>query len=120
MADIFGTTVYRVVWGNFSGYVRYPIPAWFYGLKAYMAGIKSGNRIIVELQAEPWVPEGSMMYLSEKEADKSFNLKQFKANLQYAININFDKAYLWGVEWWYFKAKNGDDSYWQLAKTIFN
>ncbi len=120
LADIFGTTVYRVVWGNFSGYVRYPIPAWFYGLKAYMAGIKSGNRIIVELQAEPWVPEGSMMYLSEKEADKSFNLKQFKANLQYAININFDKAYLWGVEWWYFKAKNGDDSYWQLAKTIFN
>ena len=120
LADIFGSTVYRVVWGNISGYVRYPIPAWFYGFKAYLAGIKPENRIVIELQAEPWVPNESIIYLSEKEANKSFNIKQFKANLQYAINIGFNKSYLWGVEWWYFKAKTGDDSYWQLAKTIFN
>lgn len=119
LADIFGTTVYRVVWGQFTGYIRYPIPAWFYSFKAYLAGIKQENRMIVELQAEPWVPGGSMAYLSEDEAEKSFNLKQFKANLQYAININFNKSYLWGVEWWYFKYKNGDASYWDLAKTIF-
>jgi len=119
-ADIFGTTVYRVVWGPYTNYVRYPIPAWFYPLKAYLAGIKPENRYIVELQAEPWVPNGNMIYLSKSEADKSFNIDQFKANLQYAININFKKTYLWGVEWWYYQYKNGDKSYWELAKTIFN
>jgi len=120
MADIFGSTLYRVVWGPWTGYVRYPIPAWFYRLKAYLAGIKPENRIIIELQAEPWVPSGNIIYLPAAEANKSFNLKQFRANLQYAINVNFKQAYLWGVEWWYWKYKNGDQSYWELARTIFN
>lgn len=118
-ADIFGSTVYRVVWGKQTGYIRYPIPAWFYRLKAFINGIEPENRYIVELQAEPWVPNGNMIYLPEKEARKSFNLEQFKANLQYAINIDFEKSYLWGVEWWYYQYKYGDKSYWELARTIF-
>jgi len=117
--DLFGSTVYRVVWGPYTGYFRYPIPAWFYRLKAYLAGIKPENRYIVELQAEPWVPNGKMIYLSPEEAALSFNFEQFKANLQYAININFKKTYLWGVEWWYYQYKKGDKSYWELARTIF-
>lgn len=119
LADIFGSTLYRVVWGSWTGYVRYPIPAWFYRFKAYLANIRKENRIIIELQAEPWVPKGSIIYLSDKEANKSFNIDQFKANLQFAINTRFQKAYLWGVEWWYYKYKNGDPKYWELAKTLF-
>jgi hypothetical protein len=57
--------------------------------------------------------------LPKSEADKSFNIEQFKANLQYAINIDFKKTYLWGVEWWYYQYKNGDKGYWELARTIF-
>ena len=117
--DLFGSTVYRVVWGKYTSYIRYPIPSWFYNFKAYLAGIKPGNRYIVELQAEPWVPNGNMIYLPKKEADKSFNVNQFRANLQYAININFKKTYLWGVEWWYYQYKNDDQSYWELARTLF-
>lgn len=117
--DLFGSTVYRVVWGAYTGYFRYPIPASFYRLKAYLAGIKPENRYIVELQAEPWVPNGKMIYLSAEEANKSFNIDQFRANLQYAININFKKTYLWGVEWWYFQYLNGDRAYWELARTLF-
>jgi len=120
LADIFGSTVYRVVWGRQFGYIRYPIPAWFYRFKANLAGIPAGKRIIIELQAEPWVSSGSMVDLSKSEANKSFNIRQFKANLQYAININFRKTYLWGVEWWYWQYKNGDPSYWELARTLFN
>lgn len=119
-ADIFGTTVYRVVWSSWGGYFRYIFPAWSYGLKADLAGIKPERRVVIELQAEPWAPKGSLTTLPEKEANKSLNIEQFRANLQYAINIDFDKTYLWGLEWWYYKAKNGDDSYWQLAKTLFN
>lgn len=118
-ADVFGNTVYRVVWNSKLGYLRYPIPAWFYRFKAFLAGIKPANRLVIELQAEPWVPSGSMIYLSPAEANKSFSLAQFKANLQYAININFQKSYLWGVEWWYYQYKNGNKGYWELARTIF-
>lgn len=117
--DMFGSTVYRVVWGKYTDYIRYPIPAWFYSVKAYMANIKPENRYVVELQAEPWVPNGKMIYLPRKEADKSFNMDQFKANLQYAVDINFKKTYLWGVEWWYYQYKNDDRSYWEFARTIF-
>jgi len=119
LSDIFGSTVYRVVWGPLTGYIRYPIPAWFYRLKAYLAGISAGQRVIIELQAEPWVPYGSIIYLSPEDANRSFSLEQFKANLQYAINIRFDKVYVWGVEWWYWQYKNGDKSYWELARNIF-
>lgn len=119
VADIFGSTLYRVVWGPESGYLRYPIPAWFYRAKAALAGIDSEKRIIIELQAEPWVPNGNMIYLPDNEANKSFNIDQFRANLQYAINVDFQKAYLWGVEWWFYQYKNGDPRYWELAKTMF-
>lgn len=119
LADIFGSTLYRVVWGPWTGYVRYPIPAWFYRLKARLAGVPRGKAVIIELQAEPWVPYGSMAYLPEQEARKSFNIEQFKANLQYAINVDFDKAYLWGVEWWYWQYQHENPDYWVLARALF-
>jgi hypothetical protein len=117
--DIFATTLYRVVWGERFGYIRYPIPAWIYSLKANINHIPEGKRIISELQAEPWVPEGSLGDLSSFEAKKSLDINQFKANAQYAINVNFDKSYLWGVEWWYEQSKNGHPEYWDFAKTLF-
>ncbi|PIP34711.1 hypothetical protein COX21_01445 [Candidatus Falkowbacteria bacterium CG23_combo_of_CG06-09_8_20_14_all_41_10] len=117
--DIFGTTLYRVVWGPYSGYVRYPLPAFFYRLKADLAHIPQAKRVISELQAEPWVPSGFMKDLSEIEAQKSFNLKQFKANTQFGINVDFQRAYFWGVEWWYKKYKDGQAEYWDFAKTLF-
>lgn len=117
--DIFGSTLYRVVWGDNTGYVRYPIPAWFYRLKANLVGIEPENRYIIELQAEPWVPQGSMIYLPKEEAEKSFNMDQLKANLQVAINTRFKKTYIWGVEWWYFQYLNQDKSYWEFARTLF-
>jgi len=117
--DVFGTTLYRVIWNNITGYLRYPIPSWFYRVKAYLAGIPADKRIIAELQAEPWVPQGKIIYLSKTEAEYSFSLDMFKANLQYALNTKFKKAYLWGVEWWYWQYKHGDPVYWEYARTIF-
>ncbi|MEI7620126.1 MAG: cellulase family glycosylhydrolase [Candidatus Falkowbacteria bacterium] len=119
VGDIFGTTMYRVVWGPYFGYVRYPLPAAFYRLKADLAHIPQEKRIISELQAEPWVPSGSMKDMTDAEAQKSFSIEQFKANTQFAINVNFQKTYLWGVEWWYKKYKDGQSQYWDFAKTLF-
>jgi hypothetical protein len=118
-ADIFGTTIYRIIWNKFFGYIRYPLPPWFYRVKAWFAGIPSDKRIIAELQAEPWVPQGKIIYLSNNEADKSFSIGQFQANLRFAVNTGFKRSYLWGVEWWYWQYKHGNKEFWELARTLF-
>jgi hypothetical protein len=120
IGDIFGTTMYRVVWNPMFGYFRYPIPSWFYKFKGNFAGLNTNKMIISELQAEPWVPKGTLADMSFKEVDKSFDIEQFRANLQFAINADLNKAYLWGVEWWYYQKSVGNSEYWDLAKSIFN
>jgi len=119
LADIFGTTMYRVVWTPLWGYIRHPWPAWYYQLKARRLGLDRNQLIISELQAEPWAPDGDLLELEAAEAKKSFDLEQFKANLQFAINVDFKQTYLWGVEWWYLQKEKGNSSYWDLGREIF-
>jgi hypothetical protein len=118
LADNFGTTVYRVVWGYWTGYLRYPWPEWYYGLKLKTTSLAPNKAIIAELQAEPWAPNTSLDQLPKAEADKSFTLTQFRANLQYAINTHFSQAYLWGVEWWYLEKTRGRPEFWNEAKKL--
>ena len=120
IGDKFGTTMYRVVWNPLTGYFRYPLPASFYKFKAAFLKLKPENMVISELQAEPWVPRGTLANLPPSESNKSFDMEQFKANLQYAINADLNQAYLWGVEWWYLRKMNGNSEYWDLAKSLFN
>lgn len=120
MGDILGVTMYRVVYNNWAGYVRYFFPTSFYTLRAYLAGVNPGEVLNMELQTEPWVPQGKMIYLTEKQIDKSMSVNQFKANLQYAINTGFKKTYVWGVEWWYWQKLYGNAEYWNIGKTLFD
>lgn len=119
MSDIFGTTMYRVVWNPIFKYIRYPIPAWYYQSKAWFYDIDTNKAIVAELQAEPWVPKGTLANLGFNEYDKSFSLEQFKANMQFAINVDFKQTYLWGVEWWYLQKQSGYPEYWDEAKAVF-
>ena len=118
--DVFGTTMYRVVYNSWAGYIRYFFPASFYNFKARLAGINPKNALIIELQTEPWVPQGNMVYLTEDQINKSMSVPQLKANLQYALNANFKQIYVWGIEWWYFERLYGNPEYWEIGKTIFN
>lgn len=119
IGDVFGTTMYRIVWGPWTGFFHYPLPASFYSWKAERANLSAGHRIVAELQAEPWAPNSPLNQLDKKTADKSFSTAQFQDNIAYAKNVGFDEVYLWGVEWWYFKYKAGDTSYWEMAKKLF-
>ena len=120
IADIFGTTMYRVVHNPWLGYIRYPYSSKFYSSKAKILGLNPENVYIMELQAEPWIPKEDMKNILDTTYQESFNIHQFKANAQIAINTGFSKAYLWGAEWWYFKHKEGNNSeYWDFAKTLF-
>jgi hypothetical protein len=118
--DIFGTTMYRVVYNSWAGYIRYFWPASFYNIKAYLAGTNPAKSLIIELQTEPWVPQGKMVYLTTDQINKSMSVDQFKANLQYAINAQFGQIYVWGVEWWYWENLYGNSEYWNIGKTLFN
>jgi len=118
LADVLGTTLYRVVWGPLTGYVRWPIPAWFYTAKLASISRLTTQAIIAELQAEPWAPNSSLDNLPTSESDKSFTLQQFRGNLQYAINTDFSQAYLWGVEWWYLEKTRGRGEFWAEAKKL--
>ena len=60
-ADVFGTTMYRIVWSRRlpgSGYLKYPLSPDFFHLKANLIKYFIGSKpiIVVELQGEPWGP----------------------------------------------------------------
>jgi len=120
IGDIFGSTLYRVVYNSWFGYVKYPFPISYYRLKAKAAGLDNDRVMLLELQAEPWVPKGNMTYLSTWQINKTMSVRQFRANLQYAINLDFKQSYLWGVEWWYWQKKYGNPEYWWIAAGLFN
>ena len=120
IGDSIGTTMYRIVWNPWFGYFKYFIPSWVYRFKADFLKIPDDRRIIAELQAEPWVPgQQTMTEMTKEEFSRSLSLEQFKGNVQYAINVRFKQAYLWGVEWWYFQKQKGNPEYWDFAKTLF-
>lgn len=120
-SDIFGTTLYRRVYDKFLGYITFPLPPYYYNLKSSMIRriFAAGNQktIIVEFQAEPWL--AGRNFVSTKEQSQLFTADQFKSNINYVGKTGFDEVYLWGVEWWYFMAKNGHPEYLNFAKTLF-
>ncbi len=119
-ADIFGTTMYRIIYNNFIKYLKYPLPPRFFWLKANIVHLFFPNKpiIVSELQAEPWGPK--LIYdLSIEEQEKSMNISQFKENIDYAKAVGFPENYLWGAEWWYWlKVKHNDPRYWQEVKKL--
>jgi len=119
LGDIFATTLYRVVYNPLVGYFRYPLPAWYYKVKARSNGVDVNNSLLIELQAEPWIKSGTLADIRPNEYNKSFDVRQFKANIDYSIKTNFKQVYFWGVEWWYLQKTIGNDDYWDLAKKVF-
>lgn len=113
MGDVLGTTVYRTV-RTFGLVVQYDwLPAAFYKSRARLWGNDQEHFFISELQAEPWF-KGDVSV----EQD-TFSVKRFDQNIEYAKKVGASRAYLWGVEWWYFmKEKGGDSGYWEKAKEV--
>jgi len=47
------------------------------------------------------------------------DLDKFKGIIDYAQRTGFEEAYLWGVEWWYWKKEHGNNALWQEAKKLW-
>lgn len=117
--DYFGTSVYRSV-ETFLGQLsyKYIIPPLFYRAKAWLVGKPIEQIFVSELQAEPWTRQ-PMTKTSVKVQEKSFNLQSLNDNIAFSRNLGFPRVYLWGVEWWYWKKLQGDNSYWTTAQALF-
>ncbi|HMB25899.1 MAG TPA: beta-galactosidase [Patescibacteria group bacterium] len=119
MGDLFGTTLYKVVYNKWTQYTFYYLPPTFYRFKALLAGIEPEKVIISELQAEPWAPQG-ILQTPLNEQKISMDEKRLKNHISYAQKTGFTSAYLWGAEWWYWlNQKKNDPSLWRTAKQEF-
>lgn len=121
-ADIFSSTLFRIIHNPTIGYVRYPYPPIMYHRKAAWLHIWYPNvRIIVgELQAEPWVVKPPISQYSVEEQYETMSPEQFSNNIEYAKNTGFDEFYLWGSEWWYWLKTHGETDIWQKARELFH
>lgn len=119
-ADLFGTTMYRVVHNNYVGYIKYPLPPAFFRIKAGIVNTFAHPQEIigVELDAEPWLV-ASVADTDLKTQLALMNPNVFAQNVAYAKQAGFSDNYLWGVEWWYWLAKKqGDWGMWAAAKSL--
>lgn len=106
--DLFGMTMYRIVWNQYLGYWSYDwLPAAFYRLKLWIVGRPLMSTYIIELQAEPWAQNKPLEQMSISDQNRSMDLVRLKKNLDYARRVGVDRAYLWGGEWWSWLRKEG-------------
>jgi len=119
-ADLFGSTMYRVVHNPVTGYFKYPMPTTIFRIKAGFLAVITGVRSVtgIELQAEPWLVNG--VWGTELDTQKSLmNPKVFRENTDFAADVGFRDNYLWGVEWWYWLAQQHNDwGMWTAAKEL--
>jgi hypothetical protein len=117
--DLFGTTMYRVIWNEHVGYINYDwIPPFFYRAKLWLNKQVTKNAYVIELQAEPWIPSGSVLDTNLEEQFKSMNLERLKKNISIAERTGFSRTYLWGVEWWYWLQTKNRSEIGDYIKTL--
>lgn len=118
-ADIFGSTMYRHVYGEWFGEITYPIPSFFFRLKHGLVELFYDKKpsLVIELQAEPW---GDKL-IEETDIDEQLRLfgpERFGEMMEYIKGTGFDTFYLWGAEWWYLLKEKGHPEMWEAVKDM--
>lgn len=118
--DIFGTTLYRIVRTPKGKIWTYDwLPAAYYNIKARLWGRSYEDFFVAELQAEPWFTDAGAENTPVAEQEKTMNIERLEKHIEYTRHVGASRAYLWGVEWWYFmKEKQDDARYWEMVKEI--
>lgn len=117
IADVLGTSLYRVVWTRHFGYIHWPALASAYWFRAALARTHVDHMIITELQAEPWL-EKAVPDASIDEQLAYMNSDILRNNVNFAKLVGFPEIYFWGVEWWYWLREQGHPEVWNAAKDI--
>ncbi|MCB9798908.1 beta-galactosidase [Candidatus Nomurabacteria bacterium] len=118
--DFFGTTLYRVVRIPNGTIFRYDwLPAIVYRIKAWVTGVDMNRFFISELQAEPWFDTGDPTNTPIEVQEKTMDPDRLHKHIEFSRHVGAKRAYLWGVEWWYFmKQVHGDQRYWEIVRDI--
>lgn len=106
--DVVGFSFYNIVFDK-NAYRRSLYQPFVFRLRAWL--IKLIHRkpsFIHELQCEPWGPK-AIWEMSREEQDRSMSLDQIRKNIAYAKQTSLYPIDLWGGEWWFWLAKNGDE-----------
>lgn len=120
LADVFGTTMYKKVWHKHLGFFEWWLPAVHYKIKHWLF-VGEKPFYVMELQAEPWEPEGRpLTTMSIEEQLEIFDSKDLERYVQYARKAGFTRIYLWGAEWWWWLKMKGEESLWTAAKEIIS
>ena len=116
--DLFGTTLYRVVRTPRGNIFTYDwLPAAFYRVKSQLLGRSMDQVFVSELQAEPWFSDGNPNNTPIEKQMETMNIDRLQKHFDYVESIGTKRAYLWGVEWWYWmKEKQDDGSFWEMVK----
>ena len=119
-ADLFGTTMYRVVWSKGLGYWSYDwlMPPLAYTAKLWLNGRSVATSYITELQAEPWIPDKVLMDTPLAEQFRSMSLARLKSNINFAARTGMPRAYLWGTEWWLWLEGRGTHEFSDYIKQL--
>lgn len=118
-ADVFASTLFRVIHHPWLGFVRYKYPPVMYHRKAQWVQWRHPDvRVMIgELQAEPWVTSQPLTDHSLEDQYETMNPDMFAETFDYAKRTGLNEFYLWGAEWWYWaKTEAGDDRIWEIAK----
>ncbi len=119
--DMFGTTMYRMIYKGGWGYVTYPIGPNFFRAKEKLVRLLTDQEhfSVIELQAEPWA-SGWVANVPLEEQFITMNESLLEENVTYARRVGFEDIYLWGGEWWYWlKVKKDYPAVWEKGKELF-
>lgn len=118
VGDYFGTTLYRVVRRPSGTIWTYDfLPPASYRYKAQIWSQDMNTMFVSELQAEPWFTSSDPNDTPIEIQEQTMNPTRMKKNFDYVEHIGVPRAYLWGVEWWYWiKEARGDARYWDIVK----
>lgn len=111
LSDVFGTTMYRTVYNEMMGHITVPLRSVFYYRKSLLARTFFHDVPVInaELQMEPWVGKG-IVETDFDELSRLFTVEDFNEHIAFARETGLPLHVLWGVEYWYYAARQGDDS----------
>lgn len=109
--DIVGFSYYQVLYNSkLKRYTTAFHKPWIDRWHKFVIRIIHGKPTFIhELQLEPWGPT-AIWKMPVEEQDKSMSVKQIPKNVSLAKSTNCYPIDLWGGEWWYWRAKQGDKS----------
>jgi len=114
MPDIVGFSYYTVIYSH-GMYHRTPHLIWLNRLRVWwLRAVEQRDVFIHELQLEPWGPR-AIWEMDMAEQDKSMGPDQITHNLTAAKRIGAYPIDLWGLEWWYSRALQGDTTIWSAV-----